>query len=365
MLPKQGQHLIIGGPGTGKSVLALLRARRHDREGDDYVFLVYNKLLDRASQQLFGTKLVSRTWFSWFGTLYFRLTSRRLPLQPGDGPFPPIDWEAVASILDSTEVSSDIAWPYLIIDEGQDMPPAFYETLIQLGFENFFVVADQNQQIVSGQNSNRSDIERVLGLNSEDVIELRRNYRNEYAVARLARELCDPDPASPAPELPVPSVSARAPILYSYEGRRFDDVIARILKMADSNPRILIGVIAPNNKVRERYLDALRSSAVSLDHGRPQISTYYSGAPLDVSFEQCGIVVINAQSCKGLEFHAVILADIHGYRYRHGDTQHTRNLFYVMVARARRIVILLKDSSRFCPVTPLLPTDNRILEWRP
>jgi DNA helicase-2/ATP-dependent DNA helicase PcrA len=26
-LPKQGQHLIIGGPGTGKSVLALLRSR--------------------------------------------------------------------------------------------------------------------------------------------------------------------------------------------------------------------------------------------------------------------------------------------------------------------------------------------------
>ncbi len=37
-LSKDGQHLIIGGPGTGKSVLALLRCRRLHRENEDYVF---------------------------------------------------------------------------------------------------------------------------------------------------------------------------------------------------------------------------------------------------------------------------------------------------------------------------------------
>ena len=35
-LCKEGRHLIVGGPGTGKSVLALIRARRHQRERDDY-----------------------------------------------------------------------------------------------------------------------------------------------------------------------------------------------------------------------------------------------------------------------------------------------------------------------------------------
>ena len=40
-LPREGQHLIVGGPGTGKSVLALIRSRRHQRERDDYLFLVF------------------------------------------------------------------------------------------------------------------------------------------------------------------------------------------------------------------------------------------------------------------------------------------------------------------------------------
>ena len=53
-LPKEGQHLIVGGPGAGKSVLALIRARRHLREDDDYIFLVFNHLLNKASSQLFG-----------------------------------------------------------------------------------------------------------------------------------------------------------------------------------------------------------------------------------------------------------------------------------------------------------------------
>ena len=44
-LPKKGRHLVIGGPGTGKSVLALLRARRHANAKEPHVFLVFNKLL--------------------------------------------------------------------------------------------------------------------------------------------------------------------------------------------------------------------------------------------------------------------------------------------------------------------------------
>ena len=53
-LPKHGQHLIIGGPGTGKSVLALIRSRRHHLDKDDYVFLVYNKLLNQSGAGFSG-----------------------------------------------------------------------------------------------------------------------------------------------------------------------------------------------------------------------------------------------------------------------------------------------------------------------
>jgi acyl carrier protein len=45
-----------------------------------------------------------------------------------------------------------------------------------LNIENFFVVADQNQQITE-ENSSHDELKDVLGLDSSDVIELKENWR--------------------------------------------------------------------------------------------------------------------------------------------------------------------------------------------
>lgn len=361
-LPKEGQYLVQGGPGTGKSVLVLLRARRHERDGDNYIFLVYNHLLNQASRQLFGTSLQSVTWMSWFGSLFYRLTKMQLPKLPGKGIYRPIDWEGVANMLQQADMPDETSKPYLIIDEGQDMPPAFYETLVNLGFENFFVVADQRQQIVSGENSNITDIENMLGIDSRDVIVLSENYRNSYPTARLAQAFLVADPASPPPDLPPITRASRKPILFNYSESRFPRLIDRILKTADNNPRVLIGIIAPTNKVRERYVSALGNSQVKLDNARPKIMTYQAGKDPALIFDQGGIMVINAQSCKGLEFDIVFLADINEHYYFHDDPHHKKNLFYVMVARAIGNVILLQDTEKRCPVAPIIPKDEQILE---
>ena len=276
-LPKEGQHLIVGGPGTGKSVLALIRTRRHQRAGDDYLFLVFNHLLNRANGELFGEGLKSETWIGWFHKMFKETTGKPAPLMPprSGSDFRGIDWDGVDTIIQSLPASAPhIERPYLVIDEGQDMPRQFYESLVNLGFEDFFVVADQNQQIKE-ENSSRRDIENCLGLNTADVKELTWNYRNRYAVARLAREFYTGDPASPPPDLPGPApLAGAAPWLYSYHPDHLSAVARRILSLSDRGPRQLIGVIAPNNRVRERYLSALQSVDIPLDNPRPTIEHF-------------------------------------------------------------------------------------------
>lgn len=363
-LPKDGQHLVVGGPGTGKSVLALLRARRHDRDGDPYVFLVYNHLLHNASRQLFGSSLVSRTWKSWFGREYWQTCGERLPTLPQPGQFPPLDWSEVARTIADASIDQDTRRPSLIIDEGQDMPRQFYDALVNLGFENFFVVADFNQQLNADENSSRADIEAVLALEPSRVIELRENHRNEHRVAKLAQAFCPEDPACPAPELPPPRPSERTPVLVDYADHQFDSLIARILKLSDRDPNRLVGLIAPNNQVRQRYYEALRSSRVQLDHGPPLLRTYQHGMHPDLAFDRGGIAVINAQSCKGLQFDTVILLDVNDHLYSQGDPRHVKHLFYVMAARACEYVIILRNAERRSRVDPILPTDEAILEYR-
>ena len=370
-LPKKGQHLIIGGPGTGKSVLALLRSRRHQDDKDDYVFLVYNHLLHQACRHLFVSNLTSKTWKNWFSGMFFEKTGQPVPLLPA----PPgknwqeIDWDRILQVvgsLDVSEPSTDL--PFLIIDEGQDMPPEFYQTLVNLGFENFYVVADQNQQIVSGRNSSRQDIENVLDISSGTVIELAENYRNSYPTARLAREFYTGDPASPPPELPSIRRIAKRPLLVEYGKScqaNFTSVVNAILKTADRDPGKLLGVIAPNNDIRERYVNALKTANLKLDNEKPQIRTYQSGAnAAGLAFDEGGIMLINAQSCKGLEFDTVFLADIDQHYYNPQIHDEKKRLFYVMVARARDNVIMLKNADNHCPVDAIIPNNPDIIEIR-
>jgi DNA helicase II / ATP-dependent DNA helicase PcrA len=370
-LPKKGQHLIIGGPGTGKSVLALLRSRRHYEDRDNYVFLVYNHLLNEASRHLFGQRLTSQTWQSWFHIMFHKMTGQAIPrLQPQPGKiWQEIDWEQVRQVigaLDSIKAPPNLL--FLIIDEGQDMPPEFYQALANLGFENFYVVADQNQQIVSGKNSSRRDIENALAIDTDNVIELTENYRNSHPTARLAREFYTGDPASPPPELPSIQRTAQRPILVEYGSdglETFHSVVDTILKTADRDPSRLLGIVAPNNDIRMKYFKALSETNMQLDNGMPLIRTYESGGDVRrLSFDQGGILVINAQSCKGLEFDTVILADIDRHICYPAIQDAKKRLFYVMIARARDNVIMLKNAGNHCPVDAILPNNQDVLERR-
>ena len=366
-LPREGRHLIVGGPGTGKSVLALLRARRYQRNGDPYLFLVFNHILHQASRHLYGADLDSDTWMSWFHRLFFEVTGEPVPKHAPEeaGAFEPIDWNGAEDVIDTIPPIPDFEPPFLVIDEGQDMPPQFYGCLINLGFENFFVVADQNQQITA-ENSSRVDIANALNVHANEVVELKTNYRNTWPVARLARAFYTGDPATPPPDLPAQppaSTAASTPKLYEYEEGNFERVARRLLLTAGQDPRQLVGILTPNNAVRHRYFDALQSVNVTLDNPHPLVQTFHGDHRPEVAFNQGGILVINAQACKGLEFDTVVVADIEEHYVRASDPDPARRLFYVMVARARKQVLMLtrRRGTHNRYLEAILPTDPAVL----
>lgn len=365
-LPVEGQHLIVGGPGTGKSVVALLRARRLAQNDRTYRTLVYNHLLDHSNRHLFGSDqaFAAKTWDSWFRDIYkyyFDAVPTHAPEKPGG--YRSIDWEAVEQQVQSLDNIEDQSSRFLVVDEGQDMPPAFYRTLTHLGFENFYVAADQNQQIHPDKCSSRQDIENTLAIEPGDTLELKTNYRNTRPIALLAQHFYPADPASPRPDLPDLIPAATTPEFWTYGTANTATLAAiadNILQLSDRNPRKLIGIITPDNKVRTKFNDALFRANPKLDNDRPPIQTFVSGQRELPNFGQGGLMIINAQSCKGLEFDTAILADIDQHQPKR-DPHALKARFYVMVARAREQVILLRTGN-ICPVVDgLLPTDPTIL----
>lgn len=365
-LPLDGQHLIVGGPGTGKSVVALLRVRRLATESKNYRFLAYNKLLDQSSRHLFGNELNAFTLDAWFRRLWKSLFRENVPLLQADHPggYQAIDWQSVTNRLQNGALPQhSYSLPFLVIDEGQDMPPAFYNALANLKFENFYVVADQNQQIHPEKCSARQDIENALAIAPADTLELQANYRNTRPIAQLAQHFYPGDPASPKPELPTAKPGASTPELWSYgngAAQTLEGIAERILQTSDRNPRKLIGIITPNNRVREKFVDVLSRSSPVLDHDKPEIRTFESGQQEAIDFGVGGVMVINAQSCKGLEFDTAILADIDEHQPRR-NSDALKKRFYVMVARAREQIILLRAGNPVPAIEELLPRDQAFL----
>ena len=356
-LPKEGQHLVVGGPGTGKTIVALLRARRHQRDGDPYEFLVYNHLLKGAGAGLFGGELSGDTWMAWFSRRFREITREPPPRRPPPNPggFEPIDWDGVAEIARGCDPITDA--PFLVIDEGQDMPPRFYHTLVHLGYERFFVAADQNQQLKEEHSSVR-DIAAALAVEPDDVIELKENYRNSTPIARLAAAFRTEDIASPSVDLPT-RPGARA-VLCDHASGRFAEVCQRIANLVDLDPSRLVGVIAPNNKVRDRYLRHLRPAALGVGTGGFWIQTFYGDYRPKVRWDEGGVLVINAQACKGLEFDIAVLADIDDHHAP--DLDALKKRFYVMVSRARDQVLLFRRRGEISAIDDILPTDDSVLK---
>ena len=366
-LPLDGQHLIIGGPGTGKSVVALLRVKQLADHKKDYIFLVFNHLLKHSCFLLAEQKLVAEQWQSCFIQFYMNaLQVKNVPRLPKkeQQKYADFDWDTIvlnAQAHGPLDHAGDL--PYLVIDEGQDMPRQFYQMLAELGYENFFVVADQNQQLVSGENSSRQDIENALGIEVDEVVELKSNHRNHYATARLARAFYTGDPASPPPELPpAPKHNVFKPLLFNYQEQHFNPICKRIVLMAKAYPNKLVAVLTPNNKSREIFVEQLRHQAQLLEQPAPLISTYQHGDAENIPFDQGGVMVINAQACKGLEFDVVFIADIDKHCVPSNDFDQLKKLFYVMSSRAIDRLLLLSASSKDYPAYPMIPTDADILE---
>ncbi len=409
-LPEDGQFLVVGGPGTGKSVVALLRAMKFSDNGD-YVFLTYNKVLNSATKQLQQADLNINTLLAFFNEKMCDEFCAKLGSKHGVkfiskgtyveilnkmfiDKYPDISYEGgkhkdiLEKINDSDKKIfnnfvenylpllkkpydhdyQDILQKYkeidsnyqpitrhLIIDEGQDMSVGYYDVLGGFGYENFFIVADQNQQITE-ENSSRQELTDFLGLEVREVIELQQNYRNSHSIALVAQHFFT-DISSPKPDLPEYSKSALGmPVLYKYGD--FQKCIQFILREADRDPSNLIGVVVAKTTVLDICKKQLENMEIKLDNDKSKIQSYKSGEGVDIAFDEGGIVVLNDKSIKGLEFDIVFII-LKGFEIYNNEKDVMCKRLYVMSSRAIKKLVFFQSENN--AITELLPDESILL----
>ncbi|MGP1308871.1 MAG: hypothetical protein ACTS27_01585 [Phycisphaerales bacterium] len=381
LAPLDKATMVFGPPGTGKTVVAFYRAEAVAKKKQKPTVVMYNSVLHQYSSNASTNKAVQNsvnTWFKWFSGWWRKSFGGKWVPQRGRFVY---DWDAVKEEVmslptDPARLNRAIDnWGHVIVDEGQDFAPSFYEVCAMMLFHAgragngqlaLTVLADENQRLQAETNSTLEEIRTALDLDDERVYSLTRNYRNTFEIAKAAAHFyCGLSSGIPDPpdgrHGPVPRMVRTADLNKSV------DHVARFVR---NQSDLEIGIFLSNTRIQKKYFNKLAHRLEDLAGIRMQRFTSNDPQHGDASklvFDKPGTVtVLCDQSSKGLEFDAVFIPELQERRWDPASIDQMRMQMYVLCSRARRHLEFLYSSpdGERPPVLDHFPTpESGVLEW--
>ncbi|MEU9342946.1 AAA family ATPase [Streptomyces sp. NPDC048278] len=319
-LPFHGRHVVTGVPGAGKTVMAVYRAWALSVAGRDVTLFTYSNLLHQYLAQLapdLTEALNVTTYHRWFREFWKKRFGTDPPLS-GEDAFG-YDWIGIQRECVRKRVTSNA---HLVIDEGQNLPVAFYQLCRILGV-GVTVFADENQRI-DDADSSLSEIRRSLGVPTVPLV-LRENRRCSREIAILASEfrnasrdpMCLPTRVGAIPTvLKIPSV---------------ESFLVQVSHCFKAHPERSIGIICRST----RLLRDVQSRLTRLGLAKYTQAYAHDDPYRDaIDFSTRPIRIVTAASMKGLEFDSLFVPDLEAYADDPTSVEARLRLF-VLCTRAR------------------------------
>lgn len=329
-LPLDRKLWVRGGPGTGKTVLALYRAaqalEQYKNLGVSIGVITYNKTLQLYIQEaLLATDIrgvEATTWHSWLYRLYWRTFRESVPEVASYRP----DWNTVAPKLIAHFKQHGPSFHHLFIDEAQDLPAELLSVL-KASTRSVTVFSDPNQRIHETSVAHE-EIGPLLGVTT-DLYFLSRNYRNTTEIMEVANRLQTKveeqvKHATRSGRMPQLIVANSAAAAYSH-----------IATVASNNPDLSIGALGYSRGSADATFEAL--SELLPD----QVQQYTSGAKEGFDVGTPGVKVLTYAVAKGLEFDMVVLPLLQESYDSYELNALESNQAYVAATRARDDLILI------------------------
>lgn len=332
--------LVTGPPGSGKTIMALHRAEKLLRANRISKLLTFNRVLTayvtNAMKSLGLPPESASTYHSWAQKWHMKaFGGSKYPTR--NNTKHDIDWMAIARNLQQVPEQEE---QYLFVDEGQDLPRDFYLVLEMIRTTDLTVFADENQRI-TGINSTIEEIRTALDIDVDDIIALRKNYRNTRPIAEVAARFHVRGIDTGIPELPDrPGTTPTYHALGNLQAQ-----CAFIAKYARNNPSLEIGVFVQWKDRQQQVFSCIQSNAptISIHMYISDDEQYNDAGALKMGL--AGIKVLNDKSAKGTEFDTVFLVDVD--RRRTNSHDEGAMTMFVLCSRPRTSLYFLGNTSAF------------------
>lgn len=332
--PDDEHRLIVGAPGSGKTLVLLHRAARlrrlHKTSSDAFRFIVFTRMLKAyiasACSELDVPINAVTTYDGWAAEYFTNNIGGRRPWA-GRGP----DYAEIRRrVRDHAVAARPRLYDFVLIDEGQDLDPAAFETLCAVS--RHVTVAADRKQLIYETGSPDAEIAARLGLRRRNASLLGAFRCSPYIVPVAAAFIDDPEDARAfLGQTQTQAGPRETPVFCCADSQ--DDEIERLVEVA--RVRLTKGervaVLHPEWGKLPRFKRALEAAGL-------EVELQQRGQPIDFS-NQCP-KLMTYHSAKGLTFDTVFLPRLVRSSFsKHGALLQMR-LMFVATTRATRWVYL-------------------------
>ena len=322
---------VVGPPGSGKTILAMYRAKMAGTLGGDeaqppVVIVTYNRMLRRRLDLMQEGEVKASTMHGFVWNDYRRRTNEAPPTLPHDSYAH--DWESMIPHLEEAEELPNRR--HLVVDEGQDLPPGFFEYAARFVSDALSVFSDEDQAL-SVQGTTLEQIKAAADL--DDPVILTHNHRNTPEIALLAEHFHTG--RLPAAAVVRTSLGELPRLVRSSTLERTAELVSNWSKNRGGSIGIIVGRNDTGRTAHGMLIERLPGRRVDL---------YDSRAPNEDSIEMLepGVTILNRESVKGQEFDTVFLLDLERFLPCVNDAE--RRAMYMMCTRAKDSLFLVYSS---------------------
>jgi len=336
--PVTEHRLIVGSPGSGKTLTLVHRARYlRDKlrvAPDRYRILVYTNVLKDYIQAGCGSLGIPLdnvlTYDNWCRLYWERNFGRRMP------------WNAAAKQPDFDLVRQEVArhirenrpqlYDFILVDEGQDLDAEVFEVL-RIVAKHVTVVADRKQQIYE-RGSAEDEIAKALGLPRRNLSLLAAYRCSPYIVPLAAACIADESERQVfKAQSQADSGTRETPVLYlapdfDSERQRLADAVRERLTRGER-----VAILLPQKRQVWGFAQGLAEFGIDVE-----LQAGRDGNALDFDTDKPKLITYH--SAKGLTFDSVLLPRLVAGSFNRVDADRLRRLLFVAVTRATNWVYL-------------------------